>query len=88
MRKVTEMRKSVLTFTCLASCIWAQEGTGPLPALMEQDPGLPTHTVYRPKEMSSLGAQKLPIIACGAGGCSNNGLSTKTFWAKSPLTDF
>jgi hypothetical protein len=87
MRKVAKMRKSVFAFTCLASCIWAQEGTGPLPAVMEQDPGLSTHTVYRPEEMSSLGGQKLPIVAWGEGGCSNNGAFYKTFWAKLPLTD-
>ena len=54
-------------------CVWAQEGTGPFPAVMEQDPGLPTHTVYRPKELAALRGQKLPIIAWGEGGCSNNG---------------
>ena len=73
------MRKSVFVLTCLASCIWAQEGTGPLPAVMEQDPGLPTHTVYRPKEISSLAGQKLPIVAWGEGGCSNNGAFYKNF---------
>lgn len=30
---------------------------------MEQDPGLPTHTVYRPQDLSKLKGQKLPIYA-------------------------
>jgi dienelactone hydrolase len=46
---------------------------------MEQDSGLPTHTVYRPKEISSLAGQKLPIVAWGEGGCSNNGAFYKNF---------
>src|SRR5580698_8738263 len=79
MREVVEMRKSVFVLTCLTYCIWAQEGTGPLPAVMEQDTGLPTHTVYRPKELSSLAGQKLPIVAWGEGGCSNNGAFYKNF---------
>src|SRR4051794_22265424 len=32
---------------------------------MEQDPGLPTHTVYRPEDLSKLKGQKLPILAWG-----------------------
>src|SRR5256885_3784885 len=32
----------------------SQEGTGPFPALMEQDRGLPTHTVYRPRDIAKL----------------------------------
>lgn len=31
---------------CFVVCAWAQEGTGHYPALMEQDQGLPTHTIY------------------------------------------
>ncbi len=64
---------------CLvAACAWGQEGTGPFPAILEQDPSLPTHTVYRPQDLSKVKG-KLPIIAWGNGGCANNGLSHRNF---------
>jgi dienelactone hydrolase len=46
---------------------------------MEQDPGLPAHTVYRPKDLSALRGERLPIIAWGNGACVNNGSSYKPF---------
>jgi len=49
------------------------QGTGPFPAIMEQDRRLPTHTVYRPKDLSTLDGEKLPIIAWGNGACVNIG---------------
>jgi dienelactone hydrolase len=63
---------------CLvAACAWG-EGTGPYPAILEQDPSLSTHTVYRPEDLSKVKG-KLPIIAWGNGGCANNGLSHRNF---------
>ena len=38
-------------------------GSGPSLALMEADPGLATHTVYRPADLAAVGAAKLPIVA-------------------------
>jgi dienelactone hydrolase len=73
------MTRVLFVLTCLAPCIWAQEGTGRYPAVMEQDPGLATHTIYRPMDLGSLQGQKLPIIAWGEGGCSNNGAFYKNF---------
>src|ERR1022692_4254412 len=73
------MTKTLLVLVCLSCCVWGQEGTGPFPAVMEQDPGLPTHTVYRPKDLAALRGQKLPIIAWGEGGCSNNGAFYRNF---------
>ncbi len=49
------------------------QGTGPHPAIMEADPGLVTHTVYRPKDLAALGKEKLPIVVFGNGGCRNIG---------------
>ena len=64
---------------CLvASWAWGQEGTGPFPAILEQDASLPTHTVYRPQDLSKVKG-KMPIIAWGNGGCANNGLSHRNF---------
>jgi len=76
------VKKTLVALVGLAACLWGQEGTGPFPAVMEQDPGLPTHTVYRPKEMAALGAQRLPIVAWGNGACVNNGASYKEFLAE------
>jgi len=52
-------------------------GTGPYPAMKEEDPSLPQHTVYRPKDIASLGQQKLGVVAWGNGGCSDDAASTR-----------
>jgi hypothetical protein len=71
--------KSVFALCLLAPCAWAQEGTGPFPAILEQDPSLATHTVYRPQDLSKVKGERLPIIAWGEGGCANNGLAHRNF---------
>ncbi|MEO8592882.1 MAG: alpha/beta hydrolase [Candidatus Solibacter sp.] len=71
--------KSVFALCLLAPCVWAQEGTGPFPAILEQDPSLATHTIYRPQDLSKVKGEKLPIIAWGEGGCANNGLAHRNF---------
>jgi dienelactone hydrolase len=64
---------------CLvAASAWGQEGTGAFPAILEQDPSLSTHTVYRPQDISKVKG-KLPIIAWGNGGCANDGLAHRNF---------
>ena len=48
-------------------------GTGRLKALMASDESLPTHTVFRPKDLGALNAKsKLPIVAWGNGACANS----------------
>jgi hypothetical protein len=48
-------------------------GSGPFKALMLQDSSLQTHTVFRPKDLSTFGSKsKLPIIAWGNGACANS----------------
>jgi hypothetical protein len=48
-------------------------GTGPYSALMLTESSLPTHTVFRPKDLSVIGEKnKLPIIAWGNGACANS----------------
>jgi dienelactone hydrolase len=61
-----------------AAGAWGQEGTGPFPSILEQDPSLATHTIYRPQDLSKVKG-KVPIIAWGNGGCANNGLSHRNF---------
>ena len=48
-------------------------GDGAYKAIMEADPGLPTHTIYRPADLAAIGKQKLPIVAWGNGACANDG---------------
>lgn len=45
-------------------------GTGNHPAIMVSEATLPTHTVFKPQDLSKFGKQqKLPIIAWGNGAC-------------------
>ena len=45
--------------------------TGPFPIVIEHDPGLATHTIYRPRELT---LDKHPVLVWGEGGCAKNGL--------------
>lgn len=48
-------------------------GTGPYKALMLSETSLPTHTVFRPKDLAPFGEKnKLPVIAWGNGACANS----------------
>lgn len=73
------MMRLFFALSCIAAFAWGQEGTGKFPAILEQDPGLSTHTVYRPQDLSKLQGQKLPVIAWGNGACVNNGLAHRNF---------
>jgi hypothetical protein len=55
---------------------------GPFAVAMDSDPALPTHTVYRPADLSKLGRTKLPIVGWGNGGCINGGKIHETFLRK------
>jgi len=53
---------------------------GPYPVSIEANPGLPTHTIYRPADLKAFsGSKRLPIIAWGNGACSNAGLLFQEF---------
>jgi dienelactone hydrolase len=54
-------------------------GKGPFKSIMEVDPTLAKHTVYRPTDMKTVGSDKLPIMAWGNGACSDNGNSFRLF---------
>jgi hypothetical protein len=45
--------------------------TGPYGVVIEHDPGLATHTIYRPSELAM---DEHPVLVWGEGGCANNGL--------------
>ncbi len=56
-----------------ASRVVEDGGTGPYSAIMVTDSNLPTHTIFRPKDLSVIGRDnKLPIIAWGNGACANS----------------
>jgi dienelactone hydrolase len=57
-------------------------GTGRYPALKEMDASLPNHVVYRPKDLSQLGKQKLGVLAWGNGGCSADGAGARLHLAE------
>ena len=44
-------------------------GTGPYPTNSEPIPSLPTHTLYRPRDLGALKGAKLPILAWANGDC-------------------
>ena len=52
-------------------------GTGPYPAMKEEDASLPAHVVYRPRDLAAMGKQKLGVVAWGNGGCSDDAASTR-----------
>ncbi len=54
-------------------------GSGRFPAVMLADPGLPTHTLYRPRELAVLGSEKLPLVVWGNGACVNTGNRYRQF---------
>ncbi|HMB91446.1 MAG TPA: hypothetical protein VKP65_11400 [Rhodothermales bacterium] len=48
-------------------------GTGPYEALMVSESTLPTHTVFRPKDLGVFGkGNELPIVSWGNGACANS----------------
>lgn len=50
--------------------------SGPHAVVVEHDPGLPTHTLYRPEK---LGPGEHPVVIWGEGGCAKNGLMFPEF---------
>lgn len=55
-------------------------GSGPYPAIVDGDPTLATHTIYRPQALDAFAAQaRLPIVAWGNGGCTSSSLPFRPF---------
>jgi hypothetical protein len=55
-------------------------GSGPFPAVVEEDPGLPGFTLYRPQDLGAAGS--LPIVVWGNGSCRNVGNAYPSFHAE------
>ena len=55
-------------------------GTGRYKAILAGDPSLPTHAIYRPRDLRPFGAKLLmPIVAFGNGGCRNGSGEFRNF---------
>lgn len=52
-------------------------GSGPYPALMEVDPALPDHVIYRPADLVAVGQGKLGVFIWGNGACAADGASAR-----------
>lgn len=52
-------------------------GTGPYPAIMETDPGLPFHVIYRPIGLAAIRGARLGVVVWGNGGCRDDGASAR-----------
>ncbi len=57
--------------TAAAVAVDTPLGSGPHRAILEVDPGLPTHTLYHPTDLAAAGA--LPVVLWGNGACANAG---------------
>lgn len=66
-----------LAFAAIAPCAAAETGSGPYPAVFEEDPTLPAHVVYRPEKLVDLKSEKLGVYVFGNGACSADGTSSK-----------
>jgi acetyl esterase/lipase/enterochelin esterase-like enzyme len=55
-------------------------GTGPYPAVVTEDRTLPGMTIFRPRDLKSIGVDaKLPILLWGNGACANTTQEHKKF---------
>ena len=55
-------------------------GTGPYKAILTGEPGLPTHAIYRPRDLRPFGGRNLlPIVAFANGGCRNTSGEFRNF---------
>lgn len=62
-----------VTSNPITSRVVEDGGTGPYSAIMLTESTLPTHTVFRPKDLNNFkNKNKLPIIAWGNGACANS----------------
>jgi len=71
----------LLSLLCIQNTTFAQStsktvedgGTGAYKAMMLSEESLPTHTIFRPADLSAFGEdEKLPVIAWGNGACANS----------------
>ncbi|MBN2241377.1 MAG: alpha/beta hydrolase [Acidobacteria bacterium] len=60
-----------------------RDASGPHSVIIEGDPGIPGHTIYRPEKLSGFNkANPLPIFAWGNGACMNSNTMYAPFLAE------
>jgi dienelactone hydrolase len=57
-------------------------GDGPYPAVIETDPSLPNHVIYRPANLAPFAGSKLAVLAWGNGGCADDGTAHRLHLAE------
>jgi len=57
-------------------------GDGPYPAMIETDPSLPNHVIYRPANLAPFEGGKLAVLAWGNGGCADDGTAHRLHLAE------
>ena len=63
-----------------AEVVLESGGSGPYPAIVTEDAGLPGMTIYRPRDLTPFGEkQKLPVLLWGNGACANTTYEHKNF---------
>jgi dienelactone hydrolase len=67
----TETASTITQLTTVDVPQTGKAPTGRYPVVVEHDPELATHTIYRPSELST---SKHPVLIWGEGGCAKNGL--------------
>jgi dienelactone hydrolase len=84
----------MLRHACIVICVIAliataanaqtkRSGLGPYPIIIEGDPGVSGHTIYRPEDLSSFNQKNpLPIFAWGNGACMNSNSMYAPFLAE------
>jgi len=73
----------IVLIAAAASAETKRSGSGPYPVIIEGDPGVSGHTIYRPEELSSFGQKNsLPIFAWGNGACMNSNSMYAPFLAE------
>jgi hypothetical protein len=57
--------------------------SGPYAVVMEEDPGIPDHTVYRPEDLAAFPRKdRLPVVAFSGPGCDSNGSAFRPFFTE------
>lgn len=67
----TEAASTITKLTAVDVQQTGKPPSGPFAVVVEHDPGLATHTIYRPRELTM---DEHPVLVWGEGGCAKNGL--------------
>jgi hypothetical protein len=67
----TDATSTITTLTAVEVQQTGNPPTGRFAVVVEHDPGLATHTIYRPRDLSM---DQHPVLVWGEGGCAKNGL--------------